>query len=189
MALRKPTTAVKEIMEKIKMDKPLAKQLSNFKVVYCRPEDGRDSIVIRNCFPTAKFNCFGVAGREDMEYVLHSLLAIIDVNIDKLRGECNGKWIEEVLECIKVDDRSKMRKVTMDEPHGKIEIRLTNSGKIEMLNLIELSVKRDCQNGIYLYISEALKLVKHMANELDIGDSRITDRFSTIKDIKDDNFF
>ena len=189
MALTRPTTAAEETMEKIKMSKHLPRELSNVKIVYSRAEDGRDSMFIKNCIPKSKFNIFGAVGREDMEFVFYSLLLLIDVNADKLKGMCNEKWLMEVIGCIKVDDRSKMNMIMTGEPHKKIEIRMVKWGKIEMMNLIEAGAKRDCQNGVYLYISEALKLVKHMANTLDIGDSPMTDRFTTVKDIDEDDFF
>ena len=166
----------KEQMEKVKAEKLFVKKLGGTKIVYSPPEEGRDCMVVRNFNRDIKYGCFVVRGRVDMEYTFHSILALLDKNQDKLKAECGGCsiWLSDVLSCIKEDDRMKMVR-TSDQQNKLVEVRLTKGNLIWLMN-----IQPDDQNGtvsteVYLFISDALKLVQHMENKLNIGDSTITE--------------
>ena len=177
-------------MEKVKAEKLFVKTLGGNKMVYSPPEEGRDCMVVRNFTNDAKYGCFGVRGRVDMEYTFHSILARLDENQEKLKAECSGcsAWMKDVLSCIKEDDREKMARTSVQQ-NKLVEVRLTKANSIWLMNIKPDDEKRTVSAGVYLYVSDALKLVQHMANELDIGDSVITDRFSSVVNFEDDDFF
>ena len=179
-----------EQIEKVKEEKLFVKTLGGNKLVYSPPEEGRDCMVVRNFTRDVKYGCFGVRGRVNMEYAYHSILARLDENQERLKKEVSGcsAWMSDVLSCVKEDDRQKMAR-TSEEQNELVEVRLTKGNAIWLMNIQPDDEKRTVSAGVYLFVSDALKLVQHMANELNIGDSPITDRFSSVVNFGHDSFF
>ena len=179
-----------EQMENIKAEKLFVKALGGNKIVYSPAEEGKKCMVIRNFNRDVKYGCFGVRGRVDMEYTFHSILALLNENQEKLKAECGACsiWLSDVLSCIKLDDHNKMAQ-TRVEKNELVEVTLTRNNSIRLMNIQPGDGKRTIRAGVYLFLSDALKLLQHMANELNIGDSPITNRFSCVENFDDDNFF
>ena len=177
-------------MENVKAEKLFVRQLGGNKIVYSPAEEGKNCMVVRNFNRDVKYGCFGVRGRVDMQYTFYSILALLDKNQEKLKAECGAcsTWLSDVLSCIKEDDRMKMAR-TRDEQNKLVEVTLTRNNSIRLMNIQPDDKKRAIRAGVYLFLSDTLKILQHMANELNIGDSPITNRFSCVENFDDDNFF
>ena len=146
---------------------PNAMSLSKTKVAYSRSGEEEDTLIVRDMYRGTRFDRFGVKGIAQLERVFYAIIGLMNEHRTMLlkRMRYGGDALWNLLDGLSDEDREGMRHALNSlEPSIKIELK-----KIETCpQLALLQYKGDddndksLKNGIYLYVGEAVKLVKHM---------------------------
>ena len=168
-----------------------ARSLSKTQVVYSRDDD---SIIIRDLYPNTKFHRFGIHGVNQLEQAFFQILNELDVHREDLLknmrycGERLRTLLDGISEADREDMRSNSERFKSNYPTTSIKVKNTECPKLAMLKFGD---EKELQYRVYLFISNAVTLIKHM-NEL-IGFSA-SECFKNVEacvgdKLDDDNFF
>ena len=149
-------------------NEPNAMSLSKTKVAYSRSGEEEDTLIVRDMYRGTRFDRFGVKGIAQLERVFYAIIGLMNEHRTMLlkRMRYGGDALWNLLDGLSDEDREGMRhSLNSLEPSIKIELK-----KIETCPQLALLQYKDddddkdkpLKNGIYLYVGEAVKLVKHM---------------------------
>ena len=143
-----------------------AKCLSKSKVVYNRRGDEDDTLVFRELYPSATFDRFGVKGIEKLKWIFYFLLGIMSEQQEKIakkKDEDRSK-LDALFSRLKQEDRDEMKKAMREEDQfiSTIKIGLTNLDTYPQVKLLQYNDKGKVTNGIYLFVNEAVRAIRHM---------------------------
>ena len=161
----KSYTNTKE-MDDILKGEANAKCLSKSKVCYNRRGDEDDTLVFRELYPNAKFDRFGVKGIEKLKWIFYFLLGIMSEQQEKIakkKDEDRSK-LDALFSRLKQEDRDEMKKAMREEDQfiSTIKIGLTNLDTYPQVKLLQYNDKGKVTNGIYLFVNEAVRAIRHM---------------------------
>ena len=143
-----------------------AKCLSKSKVVYNRRGDEDDTLVFRELYPSAKFDRFGVKGIEKLKWIFYFLLGIMSEQQDKIakKKDADRSGLDTLFSRLKQEDRDEMKKAMREEDQfiSTIKIGLTNLDTYPQVKLLQYNDKGKVTNGIYLFVNEAVRAIRHM---------------------------
>ena len=147
-------------------NEPNAISLGKTKVAYSRNGEEEDTLIIRELYSGTRFDRFGVKGIAQLERVFYAIVALVHGNRKTLQKQMRygGDALRNLLDGLSEDDLDRMS-TAHDALAKTIKIELK---KIETQPHLVLFQDDDddegktLKNGIYLYVSEAVKLVKHM---------------------------
>ena len=169
-----------------------AKSLGRTKVVYSRRGEEKDTLIVRDMYGDTCFDRFGVKGVTQLERVFYAIISVLSEHRTMLlkRMRYGGDALWNLLDGLSDNDRDEMKNaLEAIAPTMKIELK-----KIEtypQLTLFQYNDDKTLKNGIYLYVGEAVKLVKHM-NDLftfSKSESLSTLKVTPIKKYENDDFF
>ena len=141
-----------------------AKCLSKSKVVYNRRGDEDDTLVFRELYPSAKFDRFGVKGIEKLKWIFYFLLGIMSEQQEKIakKKDEDRSGLDALFSRLKQEDRDEMKKALKDQFISTIKIRLTNMDTYPQVKLMQCNDQGSVTNGIYLFVNEAVRAIRHM---------------------------
>lgn len=173
-----------------------AMSLAKTKVVYSRRGEEKDTLVVRDLFPRARFDRFGIKGIDQLKRIFYIILGTASEHRTTLlkRMRYGGDAFRSLLDGLSNDDREGMRTALDDVDNSitpSMKITLKNLETYPQLELLQYDADGTLANGIYLYVGEAVKLVKHMNSVFAFSKSDCLSfvKAAPIKKYTDDNFF
>ena len=159
----KSYTNTKE-MDDILKGETNAKCLSKSKVVYNRRGDEDDTLVFRELYPSATFDRFGVKGIEKLKWIFYFLLGIISEQQEKIKKDEDRSRLDALFSGLNQEDRDEMKKALREKDQfiSIIKIRLTNMDTYPQVKLMQCDDQGRVTNGIYLFVNEAVRAIRHM---------------------------
>ena len=159
----KSYTNTKE-MDDILKGETNAKCLSKSKVVYNRRGDEDDTLVFRELYPSATFDRFGVKGIEKLKWIFYFLLGIISEQQEKIKKDEDRSRLDALFSGLNQEDRDEMKKALREKDKfiSIIKIRLTNMDTYPQVKLMQCDDQGRVTNGIYLFVNEAVRAIRHM---------------------------
>ena len=159
----KSYTNTKE-MDDILKGETNAKCLSKSKVVYNRRGDEDDTLVFRELYPSATFDRFGVKGIEKLKWIFYFLLGIISEQQEKIKKDEDRSRLDVLFSGLNQEDRDEMNKALREKDQfiSTIKIRLTNMDTYPQVKLMQCDDQGRVTNGIYLFVNEAVRAIRHM---------------------------
>lgn len=174
-----------EFAKKLKfMAKPNSCALSKSKVIYNREDDDIVNVIVRSIKTDTKFNAFGVGGEEAVKYVYYGSLAVLDAHKEEFakKSKYGGDKLIALLDRISPEDREEMQRLVNSD--GSInelpDTSVQRAGKFAPQVMMKKTEKNGDDgggdavkkvNGVYLYMSEAVNMVKYMNSTMNIGNS------------------
>ena len=142
-----------------------AMSLGKTKVTYRRSGEEEDTLIVRDLYSGTRFDRFGVKGTAQLERVFYAIVALVHDNRKTLlkRMRYGGDALRNLLDGLSKDDLDRMS-TAHDALAPTIKIELKKIETQPQLAMFQYDDDEDkaLKNGIYLYVSEAVKLVKHM---------------------------
>ena len=160
----KSYTNTKE-MDEILKGETNAKCLSKSKVVYNRRGDEDDTLVFRELYPSATFDRFGVKGIEKLKWIFYFLLGIISEQQEKIKKDEDRSRLDVLFSGLNQEDRDEMKKAMREKDQfipSTARIRLTNMDTYPQVKLMQCDDQGRVTNGIYLFVNEAVRAIRHM---------------------------
>ena len=159
----KSYTNTKE-MDDILKGETNAKCLSKSKVCYNRRGDEDDTLVFRELYPSATFDRFGVKGIEKLKWIFYFLLGIISEQQEKIKKDEDRSRLDALFSGLNQEDRDEMKKALREKDKfiSIIKIRLTNMDTYPQVKLMQCDDQGRVTNGIYLFVNEAVRAIRHM---------------------------
>ena len=160
----KSYTNTKE-MDEILKGETNAKCLSKSKVVYNRRGDEDDTLVFRELYPSATFDRFGVKGIEKLKWIFYFLLGIISEQQEKIKKDEDRSRLDALFSGLNQEDRDEMKKAMREKDQfipSTARIRLTNMDTYPQVKLMQCNDQGRVTNGIYLFVNEAVRAIRHM---------------------------
>ena len=171
-----------------------ARSLAKMKVVYSRRGEEEDTLIVRDMYTGARFDRFGVKGVDQLEQIFHVILGMLSEHRTTLlkRMRFGADALRHLLDGLSDEDRDGMRAAHDDfniTPSMKIELKKLET--CPQLELLQYTADKSLANGIYLYVGEAVKLVKHMNTVFAFSKSKCLsfDKGAPIEKYTDDQFF
>ena len=159
-----------------------AMSLGKTKVAYSRSGEEEDTLIVRDLYSGTRFDRFGVKGSAQLERVFYAIVALVHGNRKTLlkRMRYGGDSLRNLLDGLSKDDLDRMS-TARDALAPTIKIELKKIETQPQLAMFQYDDDEDkaLKNGIYLYVSEAVKLVKHMNDVFAFSKSTC---FSVFKD-------
>ena len=188
----KSYTNTKE-MDDILKGETNAKCLSKSKVVYNRRGDEDDTLVFRELYPSATFDRFGVKGIEKLKWIFYFLLGIISEQQEKIKKDEDRSRLDALFSGLNQEDRDEMKKALREKDKfiSIIKIRLTNMDTYPQVKLMQCDDQGRVTNGIYLFVNEAVRAIRHMNTIFKFSESPSLLPLETvpIEKCKTDDFF
>ena len=142
-----------------------AMSLGKTKVAYSRSGEEEDTLIVRDLYSGTRFDRFGVKGSAQLERVFYAIVALVHGNRKTLlkRMRYGGDSLRNLLDGLSKDDLDRMS-TAHDALATAIKIELKKIETQPQLAMFQYDDDEDkaLKNGIYLYVSEVVKLVKHM---------------------------
>ena len=141
-----------------------AMSLGKTKVAYSRSGEEEDTLIVRDLYSGTRFDRFGVKGSAQLERVFYAIVALVHGNRKTLlkRMRYGGDSLRNLLDGLSKDDLDRMS-TAHDALAPTIKIELKKIETQPQLAMFQYDDEdKALKNGIYLYVSEAVKLVKHM---------------------------
>ena len=142
-----------------------AMSLGKTKVAYSRSGEEEDTLIVRDLYSGTRFDRFGVKGSAQLERVFYAIVALVHGNRKTLlkRMRYGGDSLRNLLDGLSKDDLDRMS-TARDALAPTIKIELKKIETQPQLAMFQYDDDEDkaLKNGIYLYVSEVVKLVKHM---------------------------
>ena len=157
-------TNIKE-MEDILKGEANAKCLSKSKVVYNRRGDEEDTLVFRELYPSAKFDRFGVKGIDKLKWIFYFLLGIMSKHQEKIMDDEDRSRLDILFSRLNQEDRDEMKKAMRERNQfipNTVRIGLTNMDTYPQVKLMQCNDQGLVTNGIYLFVNEAVRAIRHM---------------------------
>jgi len=189
----KSYTNTKE-MDDILKGETNAKCLSKSKVVYNRRGDEDDTLVFRELYPSAKFDRFGVKGIEKLKWIFYFLLGIISEQQEKIKKDEDRSRLSILFSRLNQEDRDEMKKAMRERDQfipSTVRIGLTNMDTYPQVKLMQCNDQGLVTNGIYLFVNEAVRAIRHMNTIFKFSESPSLLPLETvpIEKCKTDDFF
>ena len=188
----KSYTNTKE-MDDILKGETNAKCLSKNKVCYNRRGDEDDTLVFRELYPSATFDRFGVKGIEKLKWIFYFLLGIISEQQEKIKKDEDRSRLDVLFSGLNQEDRDEMNKALREKDQfiSTIKIRLTNMDTYPQVKLMQCDDQGRVTNGIYLFVNEAVRAIRHMNTIFKFSESLSLLPLATvpIEKCKTDDFF
>ena len=171
-----------------------ARSLAKNKVTYSRRGEEDDTLIIRDLYTYARFDHFGVKGIDQLEQIFHVILGMLSENRTTLltRMRFGGDALRELLDGLSDEDQDGMRAALNDfKKVASIKIELKKLETCPQLELLQYNEDKSLENGIYLYVAEVVKLLKHMNSVFAFSKSACLSfvKAAPIQKYTDDNFF
>ena len=181
-------------MDEILKNEANAKRLSKIRVVYSRSGEEEDTLVFRDLYPCTVFDHFGIKGIDEIKWAFFFILGTMSEHqTTLLDGRDDRDDLHNLLEGLDNEDQDEMRAaLDNDNPIAStMKISAENLDTYPQLQLMRYDVDGKLKNGIYLFVSEAVKLVKHMNNVFKFSKSACLSATKTASILKytDDYFF
>ena len=142
-----------------------AMSLGKTKVAYSRSGEEEDTLIVRDLYSGTRFDRFGVKGTAQLERVFYAIVALVHGNRKTLlkRMRYGGDALRNLLDGLSKDDLDRMS-TARDAlaPTIKIELKKIETQPQLAMFQYDDDEGKALKNGIYLYVSEAVKLVKLM---------------------------
>ena len=173
-----------------------AMSLGKTKVAYSRSGEEEDTLIVRDLYSGTRFDRFGVKGSAQLERVFYAIVALVHGNRKTLlkRMRYGGDSLRNLLDGLSKDDLDRMS-TARDALAPTIKIELKKIETQPQLAMFQYNDDEDkaLKNGIYLYVSEAVKLVKHMNDVFAFSKSTCFSMFkdtpSKVEKYTSDDFF
>ena len=173
-----------------------AMSLGKTKVAYSRSGEEEDTLIVRDLYSGTRFDRFGVKGSAQLERVFYAIVALVHDNRKTLlkRMRYGGDALRNLLDGLSKDDLDRMSSAH-DALAPTIKIELKKIETQPQLAMFQYDDDEDkaLKNGIYLYVSEAVKLVKHMNDVFAFSKSTCFSMFkdtpSKVEKYTGDDFF
>ena len=173
-----------------------AMSLGKTKVAYSRSGEEEDTLIVRDLYSGTRFDRFGVKGSAQLERVFYAIVALVHGNRKTLlkRMRYGGDSLRNLLDGLSKDDLDRMS-TARDALAPTIKIELKKIETQPQLAMFQYNDDEDkaLKNGIYLYVSEAVKLVKHMNDVFAFSKSSCLSVFkeasSKVEKYTSDDFF
>ena len=177
-------------------------------VVYGREgADCNESIVVRDVYPDAKFNAFGVSGIENIETLFNAIIKLICGQQDRLMQHCKyGK--KEILELTNMPSVQELLLSKFKEDviytdaddrcfiefnDIRVYIWLPESGKLAQFSLCNICDGiwgNRIDTGVYMFPTTLLKLLGYLNARFSLMDGEIPQaKHFSINQYDADNFF
>ena len=187
-----------EEMERMKLlVKPNAYELSNMKIVYNLEKDDEKNLIVRSIRDGEKYASFGVSGEQAVNYVYYATLAILDTHKEQFqeKAKFGGDKLLALLRRISNEDREKMNQlltpdgslIELPTTHLKISGNFAPQVAVMTMHINE-DLERVMKTGVYLHLSESIKLVRYMNSTMNIGNSDLGTNF-VIRKYEDEDLF
>ena len=160
----KSYTNTKE-MDDILKGEANAKCLSKSKVCYNRRGDEDDTLVFRELYPDATFDRFGVKGMEKLKWMFYFLLFIMSEKQEKIKDDEDRSRLAILFSRLNQEDRDEMKKAMRERDQfipSTVRIGLTNMDTYPQVKLMQCNDQGLVTNGIYLFVNEAVRAIRHM---------------------------
>ena len=168
-----------------------ATSIGKTKVAYSRNGE-EDTLIVRDLYSGTRFDRFGVKGIARLERVFYAILAIMYDNRKTLlkRMRYGGDALHSLLDGLSNDDLDGMS-TALGALAPTIKIELKKIETQPQLALFQYDDEKTLKNGIYLYVSEAVKLVKHMNDVFAFSKSTCLSMFkdTPVEKYTSDDFF
>ena len=173
-----------------------AMSLGKTKVAYSRSGEEEDTLIVRDLYSGTRFDRFGVKGSAQLERVFYAIVALVHGNRKTLlkRMRYGGDSLRNLLDGLSKDDLDRMS-TAHDALATAIKIELKKIETQPQLAMFQYDDDEDkaLKNGIYLYVSEVVKLVKHMNDVFAFSKSSCLSVFkeapSKVEKYTSDDFF
>jgi hypothetical protein len=173
-----------------------AMSLGKTKVAYSRSGEEEDTLIVRDLYSGTRFDRFGVKGSAQLERVFYAIVALVHGNRKTLlkRMRYGGDSLRNLLDGLSKDDLDRMS-TARDALAPTIKIELKKIETQPQLAMFQYDDDEDkaLKNGIYLYVSEVVKLVKHMNDVFAFSKSSCLSVFkeapSKVEKYTSDDFF
>ena len=171
-----------------------ARSLGKTKVAYSRSGEEEDTLIVRDLYSGSRFDRFGVKGTAQLERVFYAILDLVLDNRKTLlkRMRYGGDALRNLLDGLSNDDLDGMS-TAHDALAPTMKIELKKIDTQPQLALFKYDDDKTLKNGIYLYVSEAVKLVKHMNDVFAFSKSSCLSVFkgtpSKVEKYTNDDFF
>ena len=142
-----------------------AKCLSKSKVCYNRRGDEDDTLVFRELYPDAKYDRFGVKGIEKLKWIFYFLLGIMSEKQEKIKDDEDRSRLAILFSRLNQEDRDEMKKAMRERDQfipSTVRIGLTNMDTYPQVKLMQCNDQGLVTNGIYLFVNEAVRAIRHM---------------------------
>ena len=144
-----------------------AMSLGKTKVAYSRSGEEEDTLIVRDLYSGTRFDRFGVKGIAQLEWVFYQIIGTLFRHRTLLfsRMRYDGDKLLILLDGLSDEDHDGIRNTKLWHlvtPPIKIELNSIKTNP--QLSLLQYANDdgKTLKNGIYLYVSEAVKLIKHM---------------------------
>ena len=192
----KENTNVKDEKANILDNEPNAMSLGKTKVAYSRNGEEKDTLIVRDLYSRTRFDRFGVKGIAQLQRVFYAILALMQDNRKTLLKQMRygGDALHSLLDGLSNNDLEGMSRAhDALAPAIKIELKKIETQPQLALFQYDDDEGKTLKNGIYLYVSEAVKLVKHMNDVFAFSQSTCLSVFkgtpSKIEKYTNDDFF
>ena len=189
----KSYTNMKE-MDDILKGEANAKCLSKSKVVYNRRGDEEDTLFFRELYPSAKFDRFGVKGIDKLKWIFYFVLGIMSKHQEKIKDDEDRSRLDILFSRLNQEDRDEMKKAMRERNQfipNTVRIGLTNMDTYPQVKLMQCNDQGLVTNGIYLFVNEAVRAIRHMNTIFKFSESPSLLPLETvpIEKCKSDDFF
>ena len=184
--------AKREGMVEILKNEANAKRLSKTKVVYSRRGEEEDTLIFRDLYPHTVFDHFGIKGIDELKWAFFFILGTMSEHQTTLfDGRDDRDDLHNLLEGLDNEDQDEMRGALDNPIASSMKISAENLDTYPQLRLMRHSVDGKVKNGVYLFMSDVVKLVKHMNNVFKFSKSACLSSTKTVSIEKytDDYFF
>ena len=171
-----------------------AMSLGKTKVAYSRSGEEEDTLIVRDLYSGTRFDRFGVKGTAQLERFFYAILDLVLDNRKTLLKQMRygGDALRNLLDGLSNDDFDGMS-TAHDALAPTMKIELKKIDTQPQLALFQYDDDKTLKNGIYLYVSEAVKLVKHMNDVFAFSKSSCLSVFkeapSKVEKYTSDDFF
>ena len=181
-------------MDEILKNKANAKRLSKTRVVYSRHGEEEDTLIFRDLSTRSHFDHFGIKGIDELKWAFFFILGTMSEHQTTLldgRDDCDD--LHNLLEGLDNEDQDEMRAaLDNDNPIAStMKISAENLDTYPQLRLVQHDVDGKLKNGVYRFMSDAVKQVEHMNNVFKFSKSAclLSTKTASIEKYTDDYFF
>ena len=154
--------SIHQEMKKFLEGEANAKKLSRSKVMCSRRGDEADTFIIRDLYPSAQFDRFGIKGIEKLKWTFYRILSIMNEKQSVLMdGTVGIGGLSKLLDSLDQEDRDEMMKTIDMYGNGSMTISWNSLSSFPQLKMMQY-IDGQVANGIYLFVSDALKAIRHM---------------------------
>ena len=175
--------------EEILKNEVNARSLGNTKVAYSRRGEEDDTLVLRDLYEHTTFDRFGVKGVQEIEWIYYAILNVLkEQRVSLVKGMRFGDGVLcKLLDGLSEHDLEGMR-AALEKTNDKTRVELKNFKGCHKFELLRFDGEK-LMNGIYFFVEEAVKVVKHINAVFKFSDSECLQFKDKLEKYKDDFFF